>query len=74
MNTIWTGNQYIGQPVLLHLKQKFVFSGASFNNVLNLNKKLFHLGVISQSKCSLCELYDETLQHIFYECTYEQNL
>ena len=59
---------------MLHLKQKFVFSGASFNNVLNLNKKLFHLGIISQSKCSLRELYDETPQHIFYECTYEQNL
>ena len=29
------------------------------NNVLDLNKKLFRLGIISQSKCSFCEVYDE---------------
>ena len=46
----------------------------SFNNVLCLNKKLFQFGIISQSKCSFCELYDETPHHIFYECTYAQNL
>ena len=44
------------------------------NNVLYLNKKLFQFGIISQSKCSFCELYDETPHHIFYECTYAQNL
>ena len=44
------------------------------NNVLYINKKLFHFGIISQSKCSFCELYDETPQHIFYECTYAQSL
>ena len=42
--------------------------------MLYLNKKLFHFGIISQSKCSFCELYDETPQHLFYECTYAQNL
>ena len=44
------------------------------NNVLYLNKKLFQFGKISQSNCSFCELYDETPQHLFYECTYAQNL
>ena len=44
------------------------------NNVLYFNKKLFQFGIISQSKCSFCELYDETPHHIFYECTYAQNL
>ena len=39
-----------------------------------LIKKLFQFGIISQSKCSFCELYDETPHHIFYECTYAQNL
>ena len=45
-----------------------------FNNMLYLNKKLFQFGIISQPKCSSCELYDETPQHIFYECIYAQNL
>ena len=44
------------------------------NIVLYLNKKLVQLGIISQSKCSFCGLYDETLQHIFYDCTYAQSL
>ena len=44
------------------------------NNVLYLNKKLFHFGITSQSKCSSCELYDEIPHHIFYEYTYAQNL
>ena len=51
-----------------------ISSEHSFNNVLYLNKKLFQFGIISQSKCSFCELYDETPHHIFYECTYAQNL
>ena len=51
-----------------------VFQYKLLNNVLYLNKKLFHFGITSQSKCSFCELYDETPHHIFYECTYAQNL
>ena len=51
-----------------------ISSEHSFNTVLYLNKKLFQFGIISQSKCSFCELYDETPHHIFYECTYAQNL
>ena len=51
-----------------------ISSEHSFNNVLYLNKKLFQFGIISQSKCSFCELYDETPHHIFYECTYAQNV
>ena len=51
-----------------------IFQYKLLNNVLYLNKKLFHFGITSQSKCSFCELYDETPHHIFYECTYAQNL
>ena len=51
-----------------------IFQYKIFNNVLYLNKKLFHFGITSQSKCSFCELYDETPLHIFYECTFAQNL
>ena len=51
-----------------------IFQYKLLNNVLYLNKKLFQFGIISQSKCSFCDLYDETPYHIFYECTYTQNL
>ena len=50
-----------------------IFQYKLLNNVLYLNKNLFQFGIISQSKCSFCELYDETPLHIFYKCTYVQN-
>ena len=62
-------------PHIATLKTKIcIFQYKLLNNVLYLNKKLFQFGIISQSKCSFCELYDETPLHIFYECTYTQNL
>ena len=51
-----------------------IFHYKLLNNVLYLNKKLFHFGITSQSKCSFCKLYDEASHHIFYECAYAQNL
>ena len=51
-----------------------LFQYKLLNNVLYLNKKLFHFGIISQPKCSICNLYDETPQHLFYECIYTQHL
>ena len=44
------------------------------NNVICLNQKLFHFGTISEPKCLICNLYDETPQHLFYECIYRQHL
>ena len=62
-------------PRIATLETKIrIFQYKLLNNVLYLNKKLFQFGIISQSKCSFCELYDETPHHIFYECTYAQNL
>ena len=37
-----------------------IFQYKLLNNVLYLNKKLFRFGIISRSKCSFCELHDET--------------
>ena len=51
-----------------------IFQYKQLNNVPYLNKKLFHFGIISQPKCSVCNLYDETPQHLFYECIYTQHL
>ena len=53
---------------------KYLFQYKLLNNVLYLNKKLFHFDITSQSKCSFRELYDVKPHHIFYECTYAQNL
>ena len=68
-------NDIYDTPYCKNFKQTInIFQCKVLNNVLYLNKKLFQFGIISQSKCSFCELYDETPHHIFYECTYAQNL
>ena len=55
-------------PCIAILETKIrIFQYKLLNNVLYLNKKLFQFGIISQSKCSFCELYDETPHHIFYK-------
>ena len=49
-------------PRIATLETKIhIFQYKLLNNVLYLNKKLFQLGIISQS-----QLYDETPHHIFY--------
>ena len=67
MNTIST--------ILLTCETKIcTFQYKLHNNLPNLNEKLLYFGIISQSNCSFYELYDETPKHLFYECTYTQNL
>ena len=62
-------------PRIATLETKIrVFQYKLLNSVPYLNKKLFQFGIISQSKCSFCQLYDETPHHICYECTYAQIL
>ena len=50
-----------------------VFRYKLLNNVLYLNKRLFHFGIISQSNCFFCELHNET-SFLWMQCTYAQNL
>ena len=44
------------------------FQNKIFNNALFLNKKLQTFGIKPPTLCSFCNLYDETLYHIFYGC------
>ena len=67
MDKISTGNWFTIYFVKLHLTQKFAFSSISsllmyyiLINVLYLN-----FCIISQLKCSICKLFDETPQHLF---------
>ena len=76
MDKISTGNWFTIYFVKLHLTQKFAFSSISsllmyyiLINVLYLN-----FCIISQVKCSICKLFDETPQHLFYERIYTQHL
>ena len=73
MNTISTGKLiYMISRVATYETKVRIFQYKLANNVLCLNKKLFHCGIISQSKCSFSELCDETPQQLFYEYTYAQ--
>ena len=71
------GKDDLGERIRAQMQKTiffYVFQYKLLNNLIYFNKKLFQFGIISQSKFSFCELYKETPHHIFYECTYAQNL
>ena len=43
-------------------------------NILFKNKMLLKFGIVSRSLCSFCNSEEETLFHIFHDCTHTQNL
>ena len=45
-----------------------IFQYKLLNNILSLNKKLHIFGIKSSPLCYFCNLCDETLLRIFYEC------
>ena len=53
-------------PIATHETKIRSFQYNRLNNLLYLNNKLFHFGIISQSKCYFFEVYDETSKHLFY--------
>ena len=51
-----------------------MFQYKMLNNILFLNKKLFIFGLVDNSKCSFCKLNDETVIHLYTNCTIINNL
>ena len=47
-----------------------IFQYKLLNNVSYLNQKLYQFGFVCCSKCSFCDIHDETPLHIFPECVY----
>ena len=45
-----------------------MFQYKILNNVLYLNEKLFHFGLMGSEKCRFCLVFYETPIHIFSEC------
>ena len=38
------------------------------------NKLLFQMGKVMSNKCSFCEMYVETIEHLFFDCTQVRNI
>ena len=38
------------------------------------NKLLFQMGKITTNKCTFCEIYTETIEHLFFECHFVRNI
>ena len=51
-----------------------IFKFKILNNILYLNARLYKMGTVSSSKCSLCSESKETTTHLFYECRVSANL
>ena len=51
-----------------------IFQYKLINNVLYLNKSLFRFGIVTDSLCSFCKVFDESPLHLFHDCTFTQTL
>ena len=51
-----------------------VFQYKFLNNILYLNNRLFKMGYAESPLCSLCKRENETVSHLFCNCTFIQQL
>ena len=51
-----------------------VFQHKILNNILYLNNRLFKMGYVESPLCSLCKRENETVSHLFCNCTFIQQL
>ena len=73
VNLDWKQIYLLGRKTTISTSLR-VFQYKILNNILFLNKKLFIFGIVSESKCSFCKLNDETINHIYTNCTIVNNL
>ena len=51
-----------------------IFQFKILNNILYLTARLYKMGIVSSSKCSLCGESKETSTHLFSECRVSASL
>ena len=44
------------------------------HQVLPVNSYLYRFRIVKNSKCTFCKLHEETLSHLFYDCSYSNPL
>ena len=42
------------------------------HNIIYTNEKLYRIGKVESAMCTFCNRYIETLNHLFYDCTFVQ--
>ena len=63
----WKKIYVIPRIATIDTKQR-AFQYKILNNILYLNKMLFHFGITKNSMCSFCKTQEETIMHSFYDC------
>ena len=72
-NLEWKQIYLLGRKTNINTSLR-MFQYKILNNILFLNKKLFTFGLVDDSKCSFCKLNDETVSHLYTNCTIVNNL
>ena len=72
-NFIWS-NIYMLPRKITQDSYLRVFQYKIPNNILYLNKKLHSFGKVNTPLCSFCESHDESLVHLFSECSHSSRL
>ena len=84
ISTFRLKNRYDTSDKELALARSFIFSTTVdvnyrefqfkvLNDILSLNYKLYKMKVISSPLCSFCNLENETIEHLFWNCTFTQD-
>ena len=71
---ILTENIYLLVRIVTKDSKLRAFQIKLLNHVLYLNKMLFKFGKSGSPLCSFCNLKNETLYHLFYECSHTNSL
>ena len=69
----WSQIHLIPHRTPIDMKTR-IFQFKILNNVLYLNARLYKMGIVSSSKCSLCSESKETTNHLFFECRVSASL
>ena len=69
----WSQIYLIPHSTSIDMKTR-IFLFKILNNILYLNARLYKIGIVSSSKCSLCSESNETTTHLFFECRMSASL
>ena len=69
----WSQVYLIPHSTSIDMKTR-IFQFKILNNILYLNARLYKMGSVSSSKCSLCSESNETTTHLFFECRVSASL
>ncbi|XP_074318634.1 uncharacterized protein LOC141655453 [Silene latifolia] len=58
----------------MNIPKHSLITWMAMNKGMNVKDKLFKIGCCQDDKCLLCDLYPETVDHLFFDCPYSRQI